>query len=377
MRNLWLKIARHKMWLLAGAAVLIAIPAGLGYFYDNGRMASATPQRIVGAERGDISSLVAATGSITPVDMVDISSKITAQIKEVKVKENDQVKAGQVLVILEDAGLQAQVTQVKERLSNALIKYERTKRLHSIGAASKEQLDDAAMEYNIAQASCDQVMSDLNETVITSPIDGSVIGKPLSAGEMVAQGVSNPTVILTVADMSKMQIEAQVDQTDIGKVAVGQKVSFTVDAYPGKQFTGTVSIISRKPVVQQNVIYYPVTVDVDDAENKLNPGMVARVSITTSEKKGVVTLPLAAIRSDKSGKYVVVAGQNGQTQKVAVTTGSMSEDLVEVASGINEGDRVVVEEPQAQVQAGPNQQGRQQGSQQRRSGNPLNMMRRM
>lgn len=378
MREKWLKVVKFKKWIVIGLAILIAVPTGYIYFKGSGTKAAASPRQIVSAERGDISTVVSATGSITPVDMVDISSKITAQIKEVLVKENEPVKAGQTLVILEDSGLQAQVTQVKERLNNASVKYERTERLHSIGAASKEQLDDSSMEYNIAKASYDQVMSNLNETVVTSPIDGSVIGKPLSAGEMVAQGVSNPTVILTVADMSKMQIAAQVDQTDIGKVAIGQKVRFTVDAYPGKQFTGIVSTISRKPVVQQNVTYYPVTIDVADAENKLNPGMVARVSIFISEKNGIVNLPLAAIRSDKEGKYVIVPTQNGQTQKVSVTTGTISEDRIEIVSGLNEGDKVLVEAPKTQGQSGNTQQGGQRGSQQGGpGGNPLSMMRTM
>ncbi|SDF15794.1 efflux RND transporter periplasmic adaptor subunit [Sporolituus thermophilus] len=372
MREIWLKTKQHKKWLLLGLGGLAAVIAGLIFAQGAGKMSAAAPQQVIRVERGDIVATVAATGTIKPVNMVDISSKITAQIKEVKVKENDQVKAGQVLVILEDSGLRAQVTQAKERLDNAAVKYERIARLNTIGGASKEQLDDARMDYNIAKASYDEVMSKLSETVIVSPIDGSVIGKPLSAGEMVAQGVNNPTVILTVADMSKMQIEAQVDQTDIGKVALGQKVTFTVDAYPGKEFAGTVATISKKPVVQQNVTYYPVTIDVINAENLLNPGMIARVSITVSERKGVMTLPLAAIRTDKTGKYVVVVGDNGQTQNVPVTTGSVGDDRVEITSGLKEGDKVVVSLPktQAQGQTGGGQQGRP-------SSNPLNMMRRM
>ena len=360
MKTMRQKILNHKKLFIVAILVVAGI-AGGGYYYQNKSKVATTPHQTIQAQRQDLTSVVAATGTIKAVNSVDISSKITAQIKEVKVKENEQVTAGQVLVILKDTGLQAQVTQAQERLSNAAVKYQRTTRLTSIGGSSKEQLDNASMDYNIAQANYDEVMSNLNETIIVSPINGSVIGKPLSAGEMVAQGVNNPTVILTVADMSKMQIEANIDQTDIGKIALGQKVTFTVDSYPGKEFSGMVTTISRKATVSGNVTYYPVTIDVTNAENLLNPGMVARVSVITSESKGVLTLPLSAIRSDKTGKYVVVAGSNGQTQNVPVTTGNTGDDRVEIISGINEGDKVVIAQVKTQSTG---QTGSQQGPRQ-------------
>jgi len=369
MKKIWAMILAHKGWFLAVMIVAVAVTGGLVYRTSKGKPVAAA--QTVKPQRGDIVTTVAATGSIKPVDMVDISAKITAQIREVKVRENEQVKTGQVLVILEDTGLKAQVTQAKEKLDNTAVKYERTKRLTAIGALSQEELDNADMDYNIAQANYEQVMSDLNETVITSPLDGVVIGEPLSAGEMVAQGVSNPTVIMTVADMSRMQIEAQVDQTDIGKVQVGQKVTFTVDAYPDKTFSGTVAVMSKKPVTQQNVIYYPVTINVDNGESFLNPGMVARVSIAISESKNVLTLPLSAVRSDKNGKYVVVLDEQGAVQNLPIHTGNMGEDRIEIVDGLNEDARVVIAQPKVQSQTGEGSAGGPRG------GNSFNMMRRM
>jgi HlyD family secretion protein len=362
MNKIWPKIIQHKKMIVLGLVVVAAAIGGGVYYKSQSGATAAAPQQIVQVERRDIATTVAATGTIAPVNTVDISSKITAQIKEVKVKENEQVTAGQTLVILEDTGLQAQVTQAREKLNNTAVKYQRVAKMQSIGGASAEELDNARMDYNIAQASYDEITSKLNETIIVSPIAGSVIGKPLSAGEMVAQGVNNPTVILTVADMSKMQISAEVDQTDIGKIQLGQKVTFTVDAYPDKVFTGRVSTISRKATVSQNVTYYPVTIDVDNAENMLNPGMVARVTIMVSESKGALTLPLAAVRTDKNGKYVVVMGDNGQTHNVPVTTGNTGDNLVEILTGLNEGDKVVVSQPKTTT--GGSQQSSQKGSQQ-------------
>lgn len=359
--KIWQKILMYKKTLILSVVVL-AIAAGGAYYYQNKSKTVTAPQQTTQVERRDITSIVSATGTIKALNSVDISSKITARIKEIKVQENAQVTAGQVLVVLEDTGLQAQVTQAKERLDNAAIKYQRTSRLTSIGGSSNEARDNASMDYNIAKANYDEVMSKLDDTVIVSPISGSVIGKPLSAGELVAQGVNNPTVIMTVADMSKMQIEANIDQTDIGKIVLGQKVTFTVDAYPGKVFNGVVTIISRKAIVSQNVTYYPVTIEVADADNLLNPGMVARVSVLVSESKGVLTLPLAAIRSDKNGKYVVVPAPNGQTKNVPVTTGNSGDDRVEITSGLNEGDKVVLSQVKTQPQGQTsNQQGQRQG----------------
>lgn len=370
MKNVWKTFLTNKKWLIVGCILLILGIIGL-YVQTSQKKTAASPQQVVKVQRGDVAAAVSATGNLQPINTVDISSKITAQIREVKVKENDRVKAGQVLVVLEDDDIQPQLIQARERLNNAEVNYKRDERLSAIGVVPQQQLDNSEMEYNIAQTNYDQILSKLNETVITSPIDGTVIGKPLPAGQMVAQGVSNPTVILTVADMSKMQIEAQVDQTDIGKVTEGQKVVFSVDAYPDQKFTGTVSKVSQKAVTQQNVIYYTVTIDVDGGENLLKPSMVARVSIIEGESKGVLLLPLAAIRTDKDEKYVVVQNESGKLTNVPIITGLTGDDKVEIKSGLNEGDTVVV----AQGQSSSGQQGQKTNGS---GGNPMNtMMRRM
>lgn len=341
---------KYRKWLLAGIVILIAAK---GAFVWQQSISRTTPveRQLVTVERGDIASAVAASGSIQPVNSVDISSKITAQIKEVKVKENDPVTAGQVLVVLDDSDLRPQLVQAQERVANAEANLARNQRLNRIGAVPDQQIDNLSMEYNIAKANYDEILSKLNQTVITAPIAGTVIGKPLPAGQMVAQGVTNPTVIMTVADMSKMQIEAQVDQTDIGKIAVGQNVVFTVDAYPDKNFTGVVANVSKKAVTQQNVIYYTTTIDVANAQNLLNPSMVARVSIKNAESKKTLLLPLAAIRSDKNGKYVTVVRSNGQTENVQVTTGITGDDKVEIKSGLSEGDTVAIAQVRTQPSA--------------------------
>lgn len=361
---------KNKKSLLFGLVLLMTGIAGFAW-QSSAAKATEPAQQLTKVERGDAVATVSASGTIQPVNSVDISSKITAQIKEVKVRENDEVKTGQVLVVLKDDDLQPQLVQAQERVSNAAANLQRNQHLNSIGAVPDQQLDNLRMEYKIAQANYEQILSKLNETVITAPLDGTVIGKPLPAGQMVAQGVNNPTVILTVADMSKMQIEAQIDQTDIGKVAVGQKATFTVDAYPDKKFTGVISNVSKKAVTQQNVIYYTATIDVLDAQNLLNPSMVARVTIAVGESKDTLLLPLSAIRTDQNGKYAVVAKAGGKTENVRITTGIIGDDRVEVKTGLGEGDNVVIPQLKTQGQTGGSQPGRSNTS------NPANMMRRL
>ncbi len=351
MKAVWNSIMAYKKWIII---IVVAFVAGGSWiYYQNNQTKSTVPAKTIKVERGNIVAAIAATGTIKPVNMVDVSSKITGLIEELKVQENDAVKAGQVLVVLDDTRLQTQVSQTSVRLSNATANYDRNRRLNAIGAVSEQQLDSSRLDYRVAQAAYDDAMSQLSETVIKSPIDGIVIGKPIPAGQMVAQGISNPMVILTVADMSKMQIETQVDESDIGKIRVGQKANFTVDAYPGNNFTGTVTRISQKATVTQNVVYYSVVIDVDGGE-LLKSTMTARVSVSVGESNDVLTLPLSAIKTQGNKQYVVVLTGAGKTENVPVTTGLTGEDRVEITSGLSEGDQVVLAQVKSQI---PTQQG--------------------
>ncbi|MDR7868624.1 MAG: efflux RND transporter periplasmic adaptor subunit [Sporomusaceae bacterium] len=352
MKAIWQRIVKHNKWILLAIVLAVAVKGGLAWQASSKAKAAPNVQTAA-VIRADVTSVVSATGTIKPVNMVDVSSKITGLIKETKVQENDVVKAGQVLVVLDSSRLQAQVTQTRERLANAQANFERNSRLNKIGAVSDQQLDASRMEYKVAQATYDEASSQLDDTVIRAPIDGVVIGKPIPAGQTVAQGLSNPMVILTVADLSKMQIETQVDESDIGKVTVGQKATFTVDAYPGKVFTGVVSSVSQKATVQQNVVYYGVIIDVDAGDRELKPTMTARVSVGVGESKNALTVPLSAIKTNKNQQYVVVM-KNGQATNVNVTTGLTSEERVEITGGLTDGDQIVVSQakPQQQQQRG-------------------------
>lgn len=336
-------LARYKVLLIALAGLLVI--AGLAYSKLATKKPSTLPGTAVPVQRGDITESVSATGTINPVNIVNVSSKITGLIKEVLVKENDTVHAGQVLMVLDDTRLRAALTQAKAKLDNAAADYERTKRLYAAGAVSKQQLDTAETNLTVAQAAYDDAASQLDDTIIRSPIDGIIIGKPIPAGQTVAPGISTPMVLATVADLSKMQIDTQVDETDVGKVKVGQRAEFTVDAYPGRTFTGTVSNVSQRANVQQNVVYYSVLIDIDDPAGLLRPSMTARVTINTATSQNTLLVPLAAVKENKDGSKYVQVVKNGQVVNTPVTIGLMNEDQVEITAGLTDSDQVLV--PQA------------------------------
>ena len=336
------------------AAVLIA---GGVYWYMKSSAAEKMAQTVetVTVQRMDIKSTVEATGTIRPVDSVEVSSKITARISSVLVKENDTVTAGQVVATLDGKDYEAKRDQAQYRVTNTRAKYNRMSYLESIGAKSKSDLEDAEYNYDTAQSTLEEANSDANETIITAPISGVVVGEPKTAGTMAVQGSDNPTVIMRIADLSKKQIKAKVDETDIGNIRIGQEATFTVDAFTDKKFTARVSKISQTDVTNSwdtssssssaasgtSVIYYYVTLDVDDPENLLLPAMTARVVINTADRNDALVVPLSTLKTDAAGSYVLVLQEDGTQETRYVETGIYSDEYVEILSGLSEGEHVV------------------------------------
>lgn len=357
-----MKIKKRTAVKSAVLIVIIAALAFAGYkYWQNYQQSKSTAKstETYTVQRMDLKSVVSATGTIKPVESVEVSSKITARIKEVLVKENDTVKAGQTVAVLDGKDLQNKLIKAQETVSNTLSKYNRTKYLYDIGAKSKEDFEDAQYNYESAESDMNVTQSDLDETIIVAPMDGVVVGEPKTPGTMAVQGNNNPTVIMRIADLSEKQILAKVDETDIGRIKVGQPVSFTVDAYTDKKFTGKVAQIAQTDVnntwdtdgtsssssssSSSSVIYYYVTLDVDDPDSLLKPAMTARVEITTDNKQNVIAVPLAALKTDSSGSYVVVVNDDGSTGNCYVQTGIYSDDNVEITSGLDEGENISVE----------------------------------
>lgn len=356
MQTVWQKVKQHKNWIIF-VFIVAMIGAGGAVYFKQKNSKPVINATTITAERGDVQAAVSATGTISAVNSVDISSRVTGLIREVYVKENDMVKAGQVLLVLDDTSLRAQVAQYQAQLANYAAVYERSQKLAAIGGESAQQLDSDRTNYLVAQSTYDNYASQLEYYVIKSPIDGIVVGKPTPAGQTVAQGISTPQVIMTIADMSLMQIKVLVDETDIGRVKIGQSVSFTVDAYTDKTFSGKVTSISKSATTSSNVVYYPVYVDVDAGSSRglLYPTMTARVTINVGESKNVLVLPLSAVKDDKGQKYVQVM-VNGIAQNAPVQIGLSDDEKVEILSGLNEGDSVVVPAAKAKTTTTSNSQ---------------------
>ncbi len=349
-------------WKIKVAVAIIVLAGcafgGYKYYAAQQTAKQAAAIETATAKRMNMKSTVSATGTINPVNSVEVSSKITARISTVLVKENDTVTAGQTVATLDGKDYEAKRDQAQYKLENTKIKYERAKYLYDIGAGTKSDLDDAQFNYDTATSNLSETESDVSETVITAPMSGVVVGDPKTPGTMAVQGVTNPTVIMRIADMSQKQIQAKIDETDIGKIQIGQEATFTVDAYTGRTFTAHVSKISKTDVnsswdttsstssssssSSNSVIYYYVTLDVDDPDNVLLLAMTARVEINTSQKDNALAIPISALKTNTNGSYVVLANSDGTTEDRPVKTGIYSDEYVEITDGLSEGDKVSI-----------------------------------
>lgn len=341
------------------AAVLVAACAFGGWKYYQGQQQAKQAAAVETTEviRMDMKSTVSATGTIRPVHSVEVSSKVTARIKNVLVKENDTVTAGQTIATLDGKDYEAKRDQAQIKVTNTKAKYERTSYLYSIGAKTQADLEDAQMNYETAVSALSEAQSDMNEMTITAPMSGVVVGEPKTPGTMAVQGTNSPTVIMRIADLSSKQIQAKVDETDIGSVKVGQTATFTVDSFTGRTFTARVTNISQtdtgnswdtsssssssSSTSSSSVIYYYVTLDVDDPGNELLPAMTARVEINTAEKAGALAVPISTLKTDANGSYVIVKNPDGTQENRYVETGIYSDEYVEILAGLSEGEQVV------------------------------------
>lgn len=248
-----------------------------------------------------VENTVTATGTIEPVETVEVGTQVSGKVEKIYVDFNDEVKKGQLLAELDKLTLnqnvsraKASLTSAESQLNYAKLTYERTKQLYEANAATLAAYQEAQNSYTQAQmskknaqAAYDQALVDLSYAEIYSPIDGVVLDRAVEVGQTVAASFSTPTLFTLANDLTKMQVEAAVDEADIGQVKIGQRVTFTVDAYTYETFTGTVNQIRMKAVTTSNVVKYTVIISAPNPELKLFPGMTANVTIVTEEQTGL------------------------------------------------------------------------------------------
>src|SRR5437763_3397625 len=260
--------------------------------------------------KGAITQLVTATGTLNPVTNVQVGSQVSGNIQRLFVDFNSEVKAGQTVAQIDPMLFQAAVTQAEGDLASAQAGLElakvnagRIQRLFTEKNSSQQDLDQANATLHQAEASMkikqgalDKAKADLDHCTITSPIDGVVISRSVDVGQTVAASLQAPVIFQIANDLTKMQIDSNVAEADVGAVEVGQDVDFTVDAFPTRTFHGKVVQVRNAPITVQNVVTYDTVIGVENKELKLKPGMTANVSIIIAHKDNVLELKNAALR---------------------------------------------------------------------------------
>ena len=376
--------------LIIAAIILVLLIAG-GTFAllkngNNGPKFKTTP-----VARGDIMATVTATGTMNAVTTVLVGTQVSGMIKKLHADFNSRVTKGQVIAEIDPATFQAQVDQAGANLLQARAAVEkskatladakrirnRNKELYSRNLIARADLDtsEATHDANEAQVAADTAQVAQNEallrlaetnlryTKIVSPVDGTVVSRNVDVGQTVAASFQTPTLFTIAQDLTKMQIDTNVDEADIGRIGVGQDAKFTVDAYPESTFRGTVGQVRIAPIIVQNVVTYDVVITVDNTDMKLKPGMTANVSIIVDTKKNVLKVPNGALRFRPTEKTTagptaqkgpgVWIEENGKPKRVPIKPGISDGTFTEILSGdLKDGQPVFVEALSKQGQKG-------------------------
>jgi HlyD family secretion protein len=381
-------ILSGRKGLAIACLVLLAISGGVAWRFLRGGQTT-TAYKTTPAARGEISSTVTSSGTLSAVVTVTVGTPVSGIIKALYADYNSQVKKGQVIAQIDPASYSALVEQSRgnylaavanvEKAKVTLADANRTMKRYAslvkdgsvavsdydtyVTAAQSAKAALSAAEGTVAQAkgSYDQAKTNLDYCTITSPVDGTVITRAVDVGQTVAASLSAPTLFTIAQDLTKMQILATVDESDIGRIHEGGNATFSVDAYPESPFSGIVTQVRNAATTVSNVVTYSVVVAVDNSDLKLKPGMTANVTFVTAKKVDALKIPTAALRYRPSGAAVqkaAKAGQkhiyvlrNGRPESVTVTVGIGNDKETEVAAGeLAEGAPVITEE-QAGVKA--------------------------
>jgi len=370
--------------LIIGIAGVLVVAGGIWFFTGKSSKGGISLETAK-VNRSSISNTVTATGTVEPVTEVEVGTQVSGIIDKLYADYNDVVKAGQLIAEMDKVNLKAELASAQAQLASSKSEYEyqqknyaRNKVLYEKKLISDSDYETATYNYEKSKASYEQnqaamvkVNRNLEYATITSPIDGVVINRAVEEGQTVAAGFETPTLFTIAADLTKMQVIADVDEADIGNVHDGQRVSFTVDAYPNDVFEGTVwqirlgdsSSSSSSTSSSTTVVTYEVVITADNPDLKLKPRLTANVTIYTLERDNVLTIPTKSLRfvpeeelligtgliTENSaqeapvGKRLVWVKEGQQLHPKAVTVGSTSGNMIEVIDGLNEGEEIAVD----------------------------------
>ena len=363
---------RHKMkshkkqimrrYITAAAVSILALAA-----CSDGDMVTYTKTKV---SKGDISTSITATGTIEPVTKVEVGTQVSGIISKIYVDYNSEVRKGQVIAELDKTNLLSELASSKSQLANAQSEldyqksnFERYATLFEKGLVSVNDYETARLSYEqarqqivIQQQNVAKAQTNLGYATITSPIDGVVLSREVEEGQTVASAMTTPTLFNIAQDLTDMRVIADVDEADIGGVKEGQRVTFTVDAFPDDTFSGEVTQVRKEATTESNVVTYEVVISAPNKDQKLLPGLTANVTVFTAERKDVLKLPSKALRftpnqallkpdqrvEDAPAKEKVWTFDGRTFRAVAIETGLNGGAEVEVTRGVKEGDEVVI-----------------------------------
>jgi HlyD family secretion protein len=378
----------RRLPFLAGIGLFLALLAlGLWYWRANNDTV-AGHYKTLPIERGPITALVTATGAVNPVISVQVGSQVSGKIAKLYADFNSIVREGQILASIDQKPYQAKVSQAKAALKSAqatLAKarnmlVQRQLELNRMAALREQQfvaqsdLDLAKTNYRDAEAQVDLSLAqldqakatlssaelDLGYTTIYSPVNGTVVSRNVEEGQTVVASFQTPTLFVIAQDLTRMQVIANVSESDIGGVAEGKSADFRVDAYPRDFFHGIVTQVRNAPVSIQNVVTYDVVISVDNPELKLKPGMTANITIVTARNENALRAPNAALRfrlpgvpADRKTPQLWMLDATGRVRAAPITTGIADSLFTEITGGdVQEGDDAIVGIATAEDSAG-------------------------
>ena len=363
-----MKKMNSKVWMALGIIAVVAIVAFLSL---GGKKESKVSFETAKVEKGNIQTSITATGTIEPVTSVTVGTQVSGIVSHLYVDYNSVVKKGQVIAELDRTNLISELNTTKANLSSAqsslnyqLANYNRYKTLYDKGLVSADEFENARLQYQQAQQqvnsskeSVQRAQTNLGYATITSPIDGVVLSKAVEEGQTVASSFNTPELFVIAKDLTDMRVIADIDEADIGGVLEGQRVSFTVDAFPDDSFEGRVTQVRQQATTESNVVTYEVVISAPNADLKLNPGLTANVTIYTLEKNDVLTVLSKALRftpntmllektqtiEDCEGDHKVWTLEGNVFKAHRVEVGTTNGIVTEILSGIGAGTNVLTD----------------------------------
>ena len=322
-------------------------------------------------EKQNISTSITATGTIEPVTEVEVGTQVSGIIDRIYVDYNSEVHRGQVIAELDKTNLLSKLASAQSNLSNAQsslnyqsTNYKRYKTLYEKGLVSANDYENAKLNYEqavqqvrVQQQNVQEAQTNLGYATITSPIDGVVLSKEVEEGQTVASAMTTPTLFIIAQDLTDMRVIADIDEADIGGVKEGQRVTFTVDAFPDDIFEGAVTQVRQQATTESNVVTYEVVISAPNDQLKLKPGLTANVTIYTLEKNGVLAVPARALRftpneallqegetvEDVQAPFKVWTKEGNVFKAHKVEIGTSNGMLTEIVSGVKAGTEVLTD----------------------------------